>query len=56
MLARNYSQVLEERVVQLKNQFHNLYRGSKKIMDYLMEMKTVCDSLAAVESSVSDRE
>ncbi|CAN6466198.1 unnamed protein product [Victoria cruziana] len=56
MLANNYSQVSEARIVQLRHQFHNFRRGSKKIMDYLAEVKTVCDSLAVVESPISDRE
>ncbi|CAN6463255.1 unnamed protein product [Victoria cruziana] len=56
MLANNYSQVSEAHIVQLRHQFHKLCRGSNKIMDYLAEVKTICDSLAAVESPISDRE
>lgn len=56
MVDRNYSQVSKARVVQLRYQFHNLCRSSKKIMDYLVKIKIICDSLTAVESSVSDCE
>lgn len=36
--------------------FYNLRRGTKRIMDYFIEIKTVCDSLTAVESPVIDHE
>lgn len=55
MLTRNYSQVSETRVVQLRHQFHNLHRELKEIMDYLALVKMVCDSLTAVKSPVRNK-
>lgn len=55
VLATNYSHISEARIMQLRYKFHNLNRSSKKIIDYLAEIKDVCVSLAAVGSPISNK-
>lgn len=56
IFANNYLQISKARIMQLKHTFHNLCRGSKRIVDYLAEVKDICDSLAAIGSPISDKE
>ncbi|KAF3775616.1 hypothetical protein EJ110_NYTH50017 [Nymphaea thermarum] len=55
-LATTYSQVSEARFLQLRRQFQDIKRGTRTILEYLNEIKSVSDQLAAIGHPVSDKD
>ncbi|KAF3772706.1 hypothetical protein EJ110_NYTH57204 [Nymphaea thermarum] len=55
-LATTYSQVSEARFLQLRRQFQDIKRGTRTVLEYLNEIKSVSDQLAAIGHPVSDRD
>ncbi|KAF3787976.1 hypothetical protein EJ110_NYTH22014, partial [Nymphaea thermarum] len=47
-LATTYSQVSEARFLQLRRQFQDIKRGTRTVLEYLNEIKSVSDQLAAI--------
>ncbi|KAF3793861.1 Retrovirus-related Pol polyprotein from transposon TNT 1-94 [Nymphaea thermarum] len=55
-LATTYSQVSEARFLQLRRQFQDIKRGTRTVLEYLNEIKSVSDQLAAIGHPVSDKD
>ncbi|KAF3782542.1 putative receptor-like protein kinase [Nymphaea thermarum] len=55
-LATTYSQVSEARLLQLRRQFQDIKRGTRTVLEYLNEIKSVSDQLAATGHPVSDKD
>ncbi|KAF3773675.1 Retrovirus-related Pol polyprotein from transposon TNT 1-94, partial [Nymphaea thermarum] len=55
-LATTYSQVSEARFLQLRRQFQDIKRGTHTVLEYLNEIKSVSDQLAAIGHPVSDKD
>ncbi|CAN6467715.1 unnamed protein product [Victoria cruziana] len=55
-LAHTYSQASEARILQLKWQFQSMRKGNKSINDFIVDMRHVTHQLAAIGSSISDKE
>ncbi|KAF3785989.1 hypothetical protein EJ110_NYTH24011 [Nymphaea thermarum] len=55
-LATTYSQVSEARFLQLKRQFQDIKRGTRTVLEYLNEIKSVSDQLAVIGHPVSDKD
>ncbi|KAF3772117.1 Retrovirus-related Pol polyprotein from transposon TNT 1-94, partial [Nymphaea thermarum] len=55
-LATTYSQVSEARFLQLRRQFQDIKRGTCTVLEYLNEIKSVSDQLAAIGHLVSDKD
>ncbi|KAF3781464.1 Retrovirus-related Pol polyprotein from transposon TNT 1-94 [Nymphaea thermarum] len=55
-LATTYSQVSEARFLQLRRQFQDIKRGMRTVLEYLNEIKSVSDQLAAIGHPVSDKD
>ncbi|KAF3773674.1 Retrovirus-related Pol polyprotein from transposon TNT 1-94 [Nymphaea thermarum] len=55
-LATTYSQVSETRFLQLRRQFQDIKRGTRTMLEYLNEIKSVSDQLAAIGHPVSDKD
>ncbi|KAF3771983.1 hypothetical protein EJ110_NYTH58879, partial [Nymphaea thermarum] len=55
-LATTYSQVSEAHFLQLRRQFQDIKRGMRTVLEYLNEIKSVSDQLAAIGHPVSDKD
>ncbi|KAF3773019.1 hypothetical protein EJ110_NYTH56384 [Nymphaea thermarum] len=55
-LATTYSQVSEARFLQLRRQFQDIKHGTRTVLEYLNEIKSVSDQLAAIGHPVSDKD
>ncbi|KAF3784821.1 hypothetical protein EJ110_NYTH26738 [Nymphaea thermarum] len=55
-LATTYSQVSEARFLQLRRQFQDIKRGTRTVLEYLNEIKSVSDQLAVIGHPVSDKD
>ncbi|KAF3771482.1 Retrovirus-related Pol polyprotein from transposon TNT 1-94, partial [Nymphaea thermarum] len=55
-LATTYSQVSEARFLQLRRQFQDIKRGTRTVLEYLNEIKSVSDQLAAIGHPVGDKD
>ncbi|KAF3792624.1 hypothetical protein EJ110_NYTH11173 [Nymphaea thermarum] len=55
-LATTYSQVSEARFLQLRRQFQDIKRGTRTVLEYLNEIKSVSDQLAAIGHPISDKD
>nr|VVV76891.1 unnamed protein product [Nymphaea colorata] len=55
-LATTYSQVSQARFLQLRRQFQDIKRGTRTVLEYLNEIKSVSDQLAAIGHPVSDKD
>ncbi|KAF3772091.1 hypothetical protein EJ110_NYTH56747 [Nymphaea thermarum] len=55
-LTTTYSQVSEARFLQLRRQFQDIKRGTRTVLKYLNEIKSVSDQLAAIGHPVSDKD
>ncbi|KAF3773242.1 Retrovirus-related Pol polyprotein from transposon TNT 1-94 [Nymphaea thermarum] len=55
-LATTYSQVSEARFLQLRRQFQDIKRGTRTVLEYLNEIKSVSDQLAIIGHPVSDKD
>ncbi|KAF3773167.1 hypothetical protein EJ110_NYTH55801 [Nymphaea thermarum] len=55
-LATTYSQVSEARFLQLRRQFQDIKHGMRTVLEYLNEIKSVSDQLAAIGHPVSDKD
>ncbi|KAF3772281.1 hypothetical protein EJ110_NYTH58092 [Nymphaea thermarum] len=55
-LATTYSQVSEAQFLQLRRQFQDIKRGTRTVLEYLNEIKSVSDQLAAIGHPVSDKD
>lgn len=53
-LALTYLQVSEARVLQLQYQFQTMCRGSKGMLKYLADVKTVMDELVVIDNLIQD--
>ncbi|KAF3775047.1 hypothetical protein EJ110_NYTH47201 [Nymphaea thermarum] len=51
-LATTYSQVSETRFLQLRRKFQDIKRETRTVLEYLNEIKSVSDQLAAIEHPV----
>ncbi|KAF3774018.1 Phosphoglycerate kinase [Nymphaea thermarum] len=54
--ATTYSQVSEARFLQLRRQFQDIKRVTRIVLEYLNEIKSVSDQLAAIGHPVSDKD
>ncbi|KAF3778366.1 Retrovirus-related Pol polyprotein from transposon TNT 1-94 [Nymphaea thermarum] len=55
-LATTYSQVSEARFLQLRRQFQDIKCGTRTVLEYLNEIKSVSDQLAVIGHPVSDKD
>ncbi|KAF3777307.1 Retrovirus-related Pol polyprotein from transposon TNT 1-94 [Nymphaea thermarum] len=55
-LATTYSQVSKARFLQLRRQFQDIRHGTRTVLEYLNEIKSVSDQLAAIGHPVSDKD
>ncbi|KAF3788930.1 hypothetical protein EJ110_NYTH05946 [Nymphaea thermarum] len=55
-LATTYSQVSEARFLQLRRQFQDIKRGTRTVLEYLNEITSVSDQLAAIGHPVNDKD
>ncbi|KAF3778269.1 Retrovirus-related Pol polyprotein from transposon TNT 1-94 [Nymphaea thermarum] len=55
-LATTYSQVSEARFLQLRRQFQDIKRGTRTVLEYLNEIKSVSDQLAVTGHPISDKD
>uniref|UniRef100_A0A5K1AL16 Retrotransposon gag domain-containing protein n=1 Tax=Nymphaea colorata TaxID=210225 RepID=A0A5K1AL16_9MAGN len=55
-LATTYSQVSEARFLQLRRQFQDIKRETRTVLEYLNEIKSVSDQLAAIGHPISDKD
>ena len=51
-----YLQATKEREIQLKRQLQMPKKDGISLADYLMQFKSVCDSLAAIQKPISDED
>jgi hypothetical protein len=51
-----YRQATKEREIQLKQQLQMPKKDKTSLGDYLMQFKSVCDSLVAIQKPVSDED